>query len=330
MAIASAASTSSLVSQAIKNRYYQELFLRVAEKNLVHQQLGQLNQQVPSGENATVGTGPVYWTRWLNLPIVSAGQGEGVPTTAVALSAVNVSAVAAQYDAAVSVSDLLVKQSFGDVMKAAMQRLAYNAGLSIDTIVRNVAVPGGVVQNATGVASYTAIPATGVFSITELRKAIRTLQRNDAFKVGGGVNANEANANGYWVAVVHPDVAYDIMGDTATGAWIDSNRYAGSEAIFQGEIGKLYGTRFLQTSNAYSLTNSAIVASGNAYCTLVTGSDFFGVTTLQNLQTFIKDFGSAGAGDPTNKIATAGWKTTFTTAVLNSSFGVSVYSAATA
>ena len=143
MAIANAASTSTLVAQAIKNRYYIELFLRVAEKNLVYQQIGQLSQQVPSGENATVGTGPVYWTRWLNLPIITAGMGEGIPTTAVALSATNVSAVAAQYDNAVSVSDLLVKQSFGDVMKAAMQRLAYNAGLSIDTIVRNVAAVGG-------------------------------------------------------------------------------------------------------------------------------------------------------------------------------------------
>lgn len=329
MAIASAASTSSLVSQAIKNRYYVELFLRVAEKNLVHQQLGQLNQQVPSGENATVGTGPVYWTRWLNLPIITAGQGEGIPTTAVALSATNVSAVAAQYDNAVSVSDLLVKQSFGDVMKAAMQRLAYNAGLSIDTIVRNVAVLGGVSQIATGAANYTSVPATGVFSVSELRKAIRTLQRNDAFKVGGGINSNEPDANGYWVAVLHPDSAYDIMGDTATGAWIDANKYAGSEAIFQGEIGKLYGARFLQTSNAYSL-NSGVVASGNVYATLVTGSDYFGVTTLQNLQTFIKDFGSAGAGDPTNKISTAGWKTTFAAAVLNSSFAVTVWNSATA
>ena len=330
MAMASAATTSVNLSQAIKDRYYIELFLRVAEKNLVHQQLGQLNQQVPQGQNDTA----VYWTRWLNLPLVTAGQGEGIPTTASVLSAVNVTGTGAQYDAAVSVSDLLVRRSFGDVMKAAMKRLAYNAGLSIDTVVRNSIVNSATIQLATGLGSaitgWSAIPATGIFTIGELRKSIRTLQKADAFKVGGGINANEADATGYWVAVVSPDTAYDLQGDTTTGAWIDANRYAGSEAIFQGEIGKLYGTRFLQSSNAYVVGTSVITsATGGIHNTLVTGSDFFGVTTLQNLQTFIKDFGSAGAADPTNKVATAGWKTTFGSTVLNSAFAVGVYASVT-
>lgn len=322
--INSALSLTSTVAQAIKDRYYVELFLRTAEKNLVHQQLGQLNIQVPKGQNSAA----VYWTRWTNLALVTAGQGEGVPTTAVGLSAVNISGVSSQYDNAVSVSDLLVMQSFGDVMKAAMQRLAYNAGLSIDTIVRNGIVNSGTSQLAGGTSgaatNWSSIPQTATFSITELRKGIRTLRKNDAFKVGGNQNANEDNANGYWVAVISPDTAYDITGDSATGAWIDTNRYAGSEAIFQGEIGKLYGTRFLETSNAYVNGTALGAGTPTIHTTLLTGSDYFGVTTLQNLQTFIKDFGSAGTADPTNKIATAGWKTTFGQTVLNSGFAVSL------
>jgi len=48
MAVDSAKSISSLgvVSTAIKNRYYDELFLHVAEKKLVHKQLGQRNKQI--------------------------------------------------------------------------------------------------------------------------------------------------------------------------------------------------------------------------------------------------------------------------------------------
>jgi N4-gp56 family major capsid protein len=324
MSVDSAKTLSSQVTQAIKNRYYDEIFLRVAEKNLVYQQLGQLNRQIPKGENAT----SVFWTRWTNLPLVTAGQGEGVPTTAVALSAVNVSGTAAQYDAAVSISDLMSLQSFGDIMKAAVQRLAYNAGLSIDTVVRNTVVPGATVQVATGAASMSAVPATGVLSITELRKAIRTLQKNDAFRVGSSANSNDVagtGGDGYWVAVIGPEGAYDLMGDTATGAWIDTNRYAGSEQIFSGEIGKLYGTRFLQTSNDYNYgINSGVVASGTIHGALVTGTDYFGVTTLQNLQTYIKDFGSGGIADPTNKIATAGWKAMFGATVLNNNFAVQI------
>lgn len=320
-----AQSLSTNVTQAIKDRYYVELFLRVAEKNLIHQQLGQLNIQVPKGQNSVA----VYWTRWTNLPLVTAGQGEGIPTTAVGLTASNVTGTASQYDAAVSVSDLLVMQSFGDVIKAAMQRLAYNAGLSIDTVVRNAVVNSGTSQLAGGATgTWTAVNSTSVFSITELRKSHRTLRKADAFKVGGNINANDDDANGYFVAVISPDTRYDITGDAATGAWIDSNRYAGSERIFDGEVGKLYGTRFLESSNAYvNGIAPGQAASPYIHTTLVTGSDFFGVTTLQNLQTYIKDFGSAGTADPTNKVATAGWKTTFGATVLNSAFAVSLANA---
>jgi N4-gp56 family major capsid protein len=319
---------TNALGTAIKSRYYDELFLRVAEKNLIFQQLGQLNRQIPKGENAAV----VYWTRWVNLALITTSAKEGAPTTAVPLSAVNVTGTSSQYDNAISLSDLAVAYSFGDVMKAAMTRLAYNAGLSIDTITRNIVVPGATVQVATGLGQYatTAIPATGVLSIAELRKGIRTLKKNNAFQVGGALNANEEGSSGYWICTISPDQEYDLQGDSTTGAWIDANRYAGSEAIFEGEIGKLYGTRFLETSNGYSYTNSAIASTGDVHVSLLTGSDYFGVTTMQNLQTFVKDFGSGGIADPTNKVATAGWKATFGATVLNSTFAVGIQTAVTA
>src|SRR6185503_20445327 len=153
MAVNNAATISSLsvVSTAIKNRYYDELFLRVAESKLVHKQLGQLDRQIPQGQGG-FGTGVVYWTRWSNLALVTAGQGEGVPTTAQSMTATNITGTVAQYDAAVSISDIVAYTAFGDVMKAAMQRLAYNAGLSIDTVVRNIISTAGTLQSATGVA----------------------------------------------------------------------------------------------------------------------------------------------------------------------------------
>ncbi len=327
MAIDSAKSISSLtvVSNAIKNRYYDELFLRVAEANLVHQQLGQLNRQIPKGENAQT----VYWTRWANLATITTAANEGVPTTAVSMSATNVTGTSTQYDNAVSISDLVALLSFGDVMKAAVQRLAYNAGLSIDSLVKNSIANSATVQLAGGTSgTYTSVPYTANLQISELRKAKRTLEKANAFRVGGGENPNDSFMNnGYWIAVVSPDSAYDLQGDTTTGAWIDANRYAGSERLFTGEIGKLYGIRFLQSSNAYN-NGSGLIATAtqtyNVHNTLVTGSDYFGVTTLQNLQTFIKPFGSGGVADPTNKIATAGWKVTFGATVLNSAFAVQI------
>jgi N4-gp56 family major capsid protein len=309
--------TAGTGAAAIKNRYYDNLFLRIAESKLIHKQLGQLNRKIEQGEGG-YGTGVVYWTKWTNLPLVTAGQGEGVPTTAVAMTATNVTGTTAQYDAAVSISDLLAYTSFGDVMKATMERLAYNAGLSIDTKVRNEIVNSGTFQGATGItsAAWTSIPATAVLSIGEIKKAVRTLRRNDTMEADGG----------FFVAAVHPDALYDLMVDTSTGGWIDSNKYdaATSDKLFKGEVGKLAGVRFLETSNGY-VRGTGVTASSSIYVTTILGKDAFGVTDLQNLRTYVKDFGSGGVSDPTDKVATAGWKTTFGAASLNSSFYVNIH-----
>lgn len=316
-------STLSTVSTAIKNRYYDELFLRIAQSKLVHQQLGQLDRQIPQGAGG-YGTGAVYWTRWSNLPLVTAGQGEGVPTTAVSMTAANITGSVAQYDAAVSISDIVAYTAFGDVMKAAMTRLAYNAGLSIDTVIANVISTAGTLQSATGVtgANWTSIPATGTLNISEIRRAKRTLERNDAQQL----------PDGSWAAVIHPDVLYDLEADTSTGGWIDANKYTApnaEDALLKGEVGKLLGVRFLQSTNAYR-RGAGIATSGTVYVTSVFGQDAFGVTKLQNLKTYVKDFGTGGTGDPTEKVATAGWKTTFGVAPLNSNFFVNISSAVSA
>jgi len=316
MAADSAKSTTSTVSQAIKNRYYDKLFLRIAESKLVHKQLGQLDRKIPEGEGG-YGTGVVYWTRWTNLPLVTAGQGEGIPTTAVSMTATNVTGSTAQYDAAVSISDLLAYTSFGDVMKAAMERLAYNAGLSIDTVVRNTIATAGTLQSATGVAgaAWTSIPATGTLTIGEIKKAVRTLRRGDAME----------QSDGHFVAVIHPDALYDLMVDTSTGGWMDANKYTEGNAdkLLKGEVGKLAGVRFLESSNAY-VRGTGVTSSASIYVTNIFARDAFGVTDLQNLKTFVKPFGSGGVSDPTDKVSTAGWKTTFGAAPLNSAFQVSL------
>lgn len=315
--MASAVNTSANTAQAIKNRYYDELFLRVAEKKLVHKQLGQLDRKIAQGMGG-YGTGVVYWTRWSNLPLVSAGQGEGVPTTAVQMTATNVTGSVAQYDAAVSISDILSYVSFGDIMKAAMERLAYNAGLSIDSVVRDAISTSLTVQNAIGVAAaaWTSIPATGTLSISEVKKAVRTLRRNDAFQ----------QTDGMFVAVAHPDSLYDLMSDTSTGGWIDANKYTDSNVnqLLNGEAGKIAGVRFLESSNGY-VRGTGVTASASIYVTSFFGRDSFGVTDLQNLKTYVKGFESGGTSDPTEKVSTAGWKTSFGVAPLNANFGINLH-----
>lgn len=315
---ASYRATPTYISETVKDRYYNKLFLKIAEAKLIHKQLGQMNQKIEKGEGG-YGTGVLHWTKWVNLALVTAGQGEGVPTTANPLSAVMVTGSTAQYDNAVSISDILAYASFGDIMQGAVERLAYNAGLSIDTLIRNAIYMSGTQRLATGAASITAIPSTAYLTVNELKKAVRTLRRSDTPEL----------ADGFYVAAVHPDALYDLMTDTTTGGWIDVQKYTDNAPLLRGEVGRIAGVRFLESSNAGyaaqgTLAASGVAATSSLYVTPFFGRDAYGVSELQGLKTYIKDFSSGGTGDPTEKVSTAGWKCTFGTTVLNSSFYVSL------
>ena len=323
------------MTESYKANFYENQLLRTAERQLVHMQLGQRNRDVSAGENAY----STVWTRYDNLSDRSAAESEGTATTAEAMSATAVTGTVAQYAGAVKLSDVLLRGSKDDLKKVAYQRLGYQAGLAIDTVVRNVVAIGGTIRHATlsnsTVGFWSTIPQTATLSVTELRKATRGLMRNSALPVDanltpGGKAGQATNPLGLWVAVVSPDTVYDLQGDTTTGGWIDSQKYAGTDRLFTGEVGKMYGVRFLQSRNAYvknegSTYQSAITASGEIHCSLITGADYFGVTKFQNLETFWKELGSAGTADPTNKLASAAWKTTFGARVLNSNYAISLY-----
>jgi len=209
-------STTATVSQVVQ-KYYDKLFLKEAEKKLVHKQLGQHATKIGQGEGG-YGTGLIAWTKWANLDLVTAGQGEGVPTTAVSLTATQVTATPAQYDAAVSISDILAYTSFGDVMKAAVSRLAYNAGISIDTIVRNVVSTGGIGSvNGSAVTYWSAVPAAANLLITQVRQAIRALEGYDAFR----------QDDGSFAAVIHPHVALTKWGFTMATLYLQSRELLG-------------------------------------------------------------------------------------------------------
>jgi N4-gp56 family major capsid protein len=130
--------------------------------------------------------------------------------------------------------------------------------------------------------------------------------------------------------VAHSDALYDLQGDTTVGGWVTTNTYnSDNNNILTGEVGKIYGVRFLETSNGYTrgssyATGSAVVASTTIYVTSIFGKDAFGVSELQELKTYVKPFGSGGVGDPTDKISTAGWKTLFGANPLNNAFQVDI------
>jgi len=77
--------------------------------------------------------------------------------------------------------------------------------------------------------------------------------------------ANAPKINGDYVAIIHPYVAYDLM-MAAGDAWMDVHKYASPENIYNGEIGKLGGVRFVETTEAKIVSNGE-TSPINIFCT---------------------------------------------------------------
>ena len=84
------------------------------------------------------------------------------------------------------------------------------------------------------------------------------------------VKKNAPTIDGDYVAIVHPSVAYDLRKSTD---WLDAHKYANPENIYNGEIGKLHGVRFVETTNAKVWKT----AKGAVYGCLFLGKDAYGI-----------------------------------------------------
>lgn len=301
-----ALTTTGTLSSVVK-AYYDKRFLMRATAEFVYKQLGKVGT-VPKGEGKTV-----VWNRYTNPSAKTTALTEGTDPTPSGLSATLVSATISQYGNFEQVTDILSLTSIDNSISSAVDLLAYEAALSIDTVIRNIAVAGTAVNYASGVANRTSIAATNVATIADVRKAVRTLKGQNAKPQSGGT----------YMAVIHPDVEYDLQGDSN---WVAAVQYTnmGVDRIYNGEVGKLYGVRFLNTTQAPILTNSGS-AGVEVYQSMFFGQEAFGVSELQGLSTFVD---SPSPRSALRLYSDVGWKSGFCAKILNDNFMVRLESAA--
>lgn len=288
--------------------FYDKVVLKNAVPNLVHDQFGQ-KKPIPKNNGKTINF------RRLN-PFAKATSPltEGVTPNGKKLDWTQVSATVAQYGDYVTTSDMLDMTAIDNNITEAGRVLGDQAGLSLDGVVREILNAGTNVQYGDGTkASRSAITSTDVMSAKAVKRAVTTLKRMNAKKIDGD-----------YVAIIHPDVAYDLMNDPnweAVSTYNPKNLYA-------GELGRFYGVRFVETSEAKIFEGAG--ASGiDVYSTLFLGADAYGTTELEGggLEMIVKAKGSAGTADPLNQRSTVGWKATKTACILTQAFMVRVETA---
>lgn len=304
------ASTTSTLSQLMQT-YYDDLFIKTAKHSLIHEE-GAQRRPLPTGEGKVV-----YFQRYTPLTLITAALTEGSNPSAVNLSATNVSTTVSEFGSYTTISKLLKMTAIDAKMKGAVEVMGQNAGESRDQLVREKALVGGTAQLAGGSAALTDVGVTDTLSASEIRKAVRTLRANKALKYD----------DGYFMGKVGHYAAYDLMGDST---WVNAHTYKDGENLYRGEIGKLHGVRFVETTNPKETVNGG-TSNADVQHTFIHGSDAIGVTDLEGDQkkVYVKNPGANSTDNPVDRFSTVGWAMTFAPVQLVSDWIVEIKSGAT-
>ena len=284
--------TDSGLSDAMKT-YYSDHLIDLVAPELIHDQFAD-KYPIPQHGGKTI-----EFRKYDPLGKALTPLTEGVTPKGQKLALSVLTATVAQYGGYVETSDVLQMTAIDPIIVQATKKIAEQARQTLDTITREVVVGGTNVMYApdgsTPVTSRGGVKDTCLLTPAVIRKAVMILKRQNAPKI-----------NGSYVAIVHPDVAHDLM---SSEEWIDVHKYAEPDNIFNGEIGKLAGVRFVENTEAKIFMGEGS-GSANVYATMFLGDGAYATTDITGggLKHIVKPLGSAGSADPLDQRATVGWK----------------------
>ena len=214
-------------------------------------------------QQAMPGTG-VTFTIFSDIAAATSTLNEVTDVTPTALSDSQVTVTLAEYGNAVVTTAKLRGTAFLDVDSAAANIIGYNAGDSIDQVVRDVLAAGTNVAYSGGKSTRVSMAVADILSANDVRKQVAALR-----------GANVATFNGSYIGFIHPDVSYDFRSATDASAWRTPANYVNPEGIYNGEIGLFESVRFIETPRGKVFTNvfngAGATGTGDSYATLIMG-----------------------------------------------------------
>lgn len=270
--------------------FYNRTLLRTFEPNLVHLQFGDEHQLPPN-------SGKVMNLRKM-IPVATntSELSEGNPGDGVMLAETEVTMEIKQHGDYARCSDLLDMVHMDMNIMRRIDMFGDAGARSVDALVREELATCTNVIYAGGKTSRTALTAADKITSKELRKAVKMLKK-----------AHAQTFNGWYIAIVGPDVIYDLQDDET---FIAVAKYQDKEKIYTGEIGRLFGVRLIETTEA-KIFEGAGASSADVASVIVLGKYAYGYTGLKGVgkpRVIVKPVGSAGTDDPLDQVSTVGWK----------------------
>lgn len=277
--------TQSGMSPTMKT-FYDTALLENAREAMVFTQFG--DKQPMHGNK-------VEWRKFNTFAKAMTPLTEGVIPTGQTFGMTKIEGEITQHGDFTAVSDRLELESYDDVIFGATEEMGAAEGETYDTLTRNILVAGNSVMYAsTDVTSRADLAKQHVLTPEIVNKAATWLKKNKAPKI-----------NGYYVALIHPSVAYDLR---QSEEWKEYHKYNDTAPIFKGEIGELHGVRFIETTNGKIWDNGDNTDGSVVYATLFLGAKAFGILDPEGegMEMIVKT--REQIGGPLNQFSTIGYK----------------------
>ena len=228
--------------------FYDRQLLEIAKTKLVHAEYGQ-KRSIPrnSGKRVEFRRYELFTPSTDKLELE-----EGVTPAGQSLSQSHVEAEVKQYGAYVEVSDLLDATSYDEVLGDSAELLGEQLGTVVEWITRDAMSAGTNVQYAGGKTNRLSLSADDKLTVTEIRKAVRTLKTAKA-RMFTGAKEQEAVRKPHFICICSPEATFDLQNDPL---WQDASKYSGVENIYSGEIGRLFGVVFVESTEAKVFSQS--------------------------------------------------------------------------
>ncbi len=359
-----ATNTTTTLSDQYQN-YFSKKLLTYAVQALVLDQFG-TKAPLP----AKSGHKAISMFRW-DVPkatdISSLTEGDTSSVGERSISLTKISKTLIQRGQIVKLTDILNATDLFSSMQQSVKINGQDAAIDMDNITRNILVGSDVGDNVNSGAlemegtystdpsdnldngdSLTEIYATGTrqtasggeYTTFEQTTSGNTLTAEAVLNAVTQLKVNRAmpTKGGNYAAVCSPQVLSDLM---QVNTWVNAAQYSNVEELYKGEVGRLYGAKFVTTTNPF-VTESALgtdadrfiydddsgggeAADKDVHVSLFLGEGAFGVPELSSQSPFspkiiITD--SPDKSDPLNLTITAGFKCFWTALRQNTNYYV--------
>lgn len=310
-AAGSVATIESLTDEA--HYYYEQTLLDRAIGFYYYCQFAKV-ADIPAGKGYLI-----QWDKYSALSAATTPITEGMEPSSEGLTMTTLTAEPLMYGSFVRYTDKLELQSFHPVTREIARLLGEQAGLTADTLARDLYTASGTAQIADATALRTSLSTSNLLDASEIAKAYATL-----------LNYNARGwdfIGGRYAVIMSPLAWYDLVENDA------AFRNAGQQALprseehpfWTGEVYDYMRCRFFLTSNAKYVADAGS-STTDVYLTMVIGRDAFGIagmggygfrpdlgeggtgSEVSPVQLIMKDVDQGGADNPMNMRGSIAWK----------------------